>query len=86
MLVGYLVVANLVSFALFGVDKSRARRGRRRVPERTLLMSAAVSGTVGAWTGMRTFRHKTVKRSFRRAMLGVTALDVTAAVGLLLLR
>ena len=48
-----LVALNAVSFALFGLDKRRARRGARRIPEATLLLSGLVSGTVGAWLGMR---------------------------------
>jgi uncharacterized membrane protein YsdA (DUF1294 family) len=78
-LVAYLVAANLVSFAMFGLDKQRARAGARRISERALLLSAAVSGTVGAWAGMTVFRHKTAKRSFQMRMVAVTAVDV--AVG-----
>jgi uncharacterized membrane protein YsdA (DUF1294 family) len=78
-LVAYFVAANLVSFAMFGLDKQRARAGARRISERALLLSAAVSGTVGAWAGMTVFRHKTAKRSFQMRMVAVTAVDV--AVG-----
>ena len=84
-LVMYLIVANVVAFALFGVDKSRARRGARRIPERTLILWAAVSGTVGALLGMRVFHHKTAKRSFVAAMALVTLIDVVVAIGLIAL-
>jgi uncharacterized membrane protein YsdA (DUF1294 family) len=84
-ILGYLVLANLVSFALFGMDKSRARAGRRRIPERTLLASALLSGSVGAWLGMSTFRHKTAKRSFQMQMVVVTALDLLILIGVVLL-
>jgi uncharacterized membrane protein YsdA (DUF1294 family) len=80
----YLVMANLVSFAMFGVDKRRARAGQRRISERALLVSALVSGTVGAWVGMSAFRHKTAKRSFRVRMVAVTAVDVALVVVALL--
>lgn len=81
-LVGAALVAalNAVSFAQFGLDKRRARTGTRRIPERTLLTWAAVSGTLGAWSGMRVFRHKTRKPRFIRAMLAITALDATAVI------
>jgi uncharacterized membrane protein YsdA (DUF1294 family) len=78
-----LAVLNVVSFALFGIDKRRARRGARRIPEATLLLSALVSGTVGAWLGMRAFRHKTRKRSFIAAMVLVTVVDVLVVLVLL---
>ncbi len=74
-LLAYLVVANLVSFAMFGIDKQRAREGQRRISERALLTSAVVSGTIGAWVGMSVFRHKTAKRTFQAKMVAMTAVD-----------
>lgn len=81
-----LVALNVWSFALFGIDKRRASRGRRRIPERTLLLSALVSGSAGAWLAMATFRHKTRKRSFRVRMAVVTGVDVVVLVVLLAMR
>jgi uncharacterized membrane protein YsdA (DUF1294 family) len=83
-LLAYLVVANVVSFAMFGIDKQRARAGQRRISERALLVSAVVSGTIGAWVGMSVFRHKTAKRSFQTRMVAMSAVD--AAVVVLALR
>ena len=83
-LLAYLVVANLVSFAMFGLDKQRARAGQRRISERALLLSAVISGSVGAWVGMSVFRHKTAKRSFQIKMVAVTAVDVAVVVVALL--
>ncbi len=85
-LLAYLVVANVVSFALFGIDKQRARAGQRRISERALLLSAAVSGTVGAWVAMSAFRHKTAKRSFQVKMAAVTAVDIAVVAALLVTR
>ena len=81
----YLLVTNVVAFALFGVDKSRARHGARRIPERTLILWAALSGTVGAWLGMRVFHHKTAKQSFVARMALATLFDVVVAIGLIAL-
>ncbi|MDR0929495.1 MAG: DUF1294 domain-containing protein [Oscillospiraceae bacterium] len=50
---------NLLSFALMGADKRRARRGMRRIRERTLLLVCALGGGLGGWLGMQVFRHKT---------------------------
>lgn len=55
----YLVMMNLAAFALMGIDKSRARRHAWRIPEKTLFLSAAFGGSVGAILGMQVFRHKT---------------------------
>lgn len=61
----YLSVINLIAFAVYGWDKRCAGRQRRRVPERTLFLLAALGGSVGALLGMRMFHHKTRHNSFR---------------------
>lgn len=64
--IGALFLAvNLFAFFLFGVDKSRARRGVWRISERALLLAAVCCGGTGALLGMRAFRHKTQRRKFR---------------------
>ena len=60
----YLLGINLLGFLTMGADKKRARRGARRVPERTLLLLAALGGSVGVALGMVEFRHKTLHRKF----------------------
>ena len=55
----YLAAVNLVAFAVYGIDKYSAKKGMRRVPEKTLFALALVGGSLGAFLGMRTFRHKT---------------------------
>lgn len=60
----YLIVINAISFIQMSSDKSRARRGARRIPEKTLLLTAAAGGSLGAWLAMRTRRHKTKHAAF----------------------
>lgn len=55
----YLLAVNLVSFALMGIDKRKAIKYVWRVPETALFLSAILGGSIGAWLGMYTFRHKT---------------------------
>ena len=55
----YLAAVNVVTFAVYGADKRRARKDRRRVPEKTLFLLALMGGSAGALAGMYTFRHKT---------------------------
>ena len=52
-LAAYLVLMNLVTFWVYGADKRRARRGRWRVPERTLFLLPLLGGSIGALAGMR---------------------------------
>lgn len=70
-LIYYLVLANVIGFAIMGFDKWRAINNAWRVPEKTLLGIAAIGGAVGVLAGMRVFRHKTRKPLFS---FGVPAL------------
>lgn len=54
-----LFAMSIVTFFLYGIDKRRARRSRRRIPERTLFLFATLGGAAGALLGMRVFHHKT---------------------------
>ncbi len=55
----YLVLLSFVTFATYGSDKKRAKRGARRVPEKTLLGMSFFGGAFGGFAAMRIFRHKT---------------------------
>lgn len=56
---------NLIAFALYGIDKRRAKQGVWRISEYTLLLVALLGGSLGALLGMRYFHHKTRHRKFR---------------------
>lgn len=71
LLSGYLLIINAVSFLLMLSDKLRAKKHRWRIPEATLLLSAALGGSVGCLLGMYAIRHKTRKPKF---CLGVPAI------------
>lgn len=58
-IVGWFLLLSIAGFAAMGSDKSRARSGQWRIPERTLLLLAAAGGATGVLLGMRVFRHKT---------------------------
>ncbi|MFP3123946.1 DUF1294 domain-containing protein [Ectobacillus funiculus] len=60
----YIMAVNILAFSFMGIDKRRARAGLRRIPERSLFMTAIAGGVFGIWIGMYTFRHKTRKRAF----------------------
>lgn len=64
LLVYYLILVNLAAFILYGTDKSYAKKGARRIPERTLLLWAWIGGSIGAFLGMKVFHHKTLKPKF----------------------
>jgi uncharacterized membrane protein YsdA (DUF1294 family) len=60
-----LVVINLLTFFLYGVDKWKARHQRWRIPEATLLGLAVLGGSIGAWLGMKVWHHKTMHKKFK---------------------
>lgn len=68
LLGAYLLFINIDAFALMALDKSRARRGGRRVPESTLFFLAFLGGSPGIMLAMRVFRHKTLHTSFAVGM------------------
>ena len=60
----WFVGINLVAFLMMDVDKRRAKSKKPRIPEKTLFVTAALGGSIGAMLGMWTFRHKTKHRTF----------------------
>ena len=60
-----LLMTNLFCFGLMWRDKRAARRGARRVPEKTLFIACACFGGVGGVLGMQLLRHKTRHWYFR---------------------
>ena len=59
VLLVWLAVINLLTFLVYGADKRRARKGKWRVPEKTLFLLPLLGGSIGALLGMRVFHHKT---------------------------
>lgn len=74
-----LTVVNVVAFIVYGIDKYRARNGKWRIPEATLLMLAVVGGSVGAWLGMKAWHHKTRHRKFQYGVPAILLLQIVVA-------
>lgn len=60
----YLLVINVVGVLIMYIDKKKAKYGRWRIPEKTLLIVALLGGSIGTIIGMYLFRHKTQKIKF----------------------
>ena len=43
----YLIVINIVTFLVYGIDKWRAKQGSWRISEATLLILAIIGGCIG---------------------------------------
>lgn len=82
LVVAYIVIINLITFVVYGRDKSQARRREWRTPESTLFILAIAGGSVGALAGMYLFHHKTRKKSF---MFGIPIILLVQLLLILLL-
>lgn len=60
----YLLVINLIGVLIMYIDKKKAKYGRWRIPEKTLILIGLLGGSAGCMIGMYTFRHKTQKIKF----------------------
>ena len=72
----YLIVINMLTFCVYGIDKRKAIRKQWRVPERTLLFRAVIGGSIGALAGMQVFRHKTRHLKFKLGVPGILVVQV----------
>ena len=61
----YLLAINIAAFALYGIDKYKARKAKWRISEAKLLKTAVLGGSIGAWLGMKIWHHKTMHKKFK---------------------
>jgi uncharacterized membrane protein YsdA (DUF1294 family) len=76
----YLAVINVIGFAIMGIDKQKAKRGRFRISEKTLFFVAFLGGSVGAKIGMELFRHKTHHKKFVYGIPAVIVIQLVAFI------
>ena len=69
----YLVIINVVTFFMYGIDKWKAKHTKWRIPEATLLGMAVIGGSIAAWLGMKVWHHKTLHKKFK---FGVPAIII----------
>ena len=83
ILVIYLVIINLVLFVTMAIDKQKAKRDKRRVPEATLFLMALIGGSIGGIAGMYCFRHKTKHMSFVIGFPAILILELALVIFIL---
>ena len=76
----YLLIINALSFLLMLMDKQKAKKDRWRIPEKTLLATALLGGSLGAIAGMKIFRHKTKHSKFAIGLPVILAIQVVIVV------
>ncbi|NDF13089.1 MAG: DUF1294 domain-containing protein [Proteobacteria bacterium] len=72
----YLLVINLITVAVWWLDKRASIQGSWRIPEKTLLVFCFLGGSPGGFLASRLFRHKTKKSSFRARYILVVILQI----------
>ena len=80
LVIYYLLLINAVGLLLMLIDKQKAKRGRWRIPEATLMGVAAAGGSLGTYLGMRLFRHKTKHPKFSIGVPLLLAMQILCAV------
>ncbi|WP_438449206.1 DUF1294 domain-containing protein [Gorillibacterium sp. sgz5001074] len=73
----YALAINAAGIMMMRSDKARAKKGRYRVPERRLFVTAILGGSIGIFTGMQLYRHKTKHASF---YIGIPAILIAQLI------
>ena len=86
VLQNYLIITNIVTFLVYGLDKWKAKKSKWRVREAALLGLAVLGGSIGAWLGMKVWHHKTMHKKFRYGIPAIIIIKLILITGYLLLR
>ena len=65
VLLYYLIVINIVTFLVYGIDKWKAKQGSWRISGAFLMILAVIGGSIGALLGMKVWHHKTMHKKFK---------------------
>ncbi len=82
--IAYLLIINAAALVLMLADKLKARKNAWRISEATLMTAAAIGGSLGAYIGMKLFRHKTRHPKFSIGLPLLLAAHIMLCVGLLI--
>ena len=72
----YLIIINIIGFAIMFIDKQKAKKGKWRIPEKVIFIVTALGGGIGTISGMYVFRHKTKKLNFTIGLPFITILEI----------
>ncbi len=81
-LIIYVLIINIIAFAAMQIDKSRAKKHKWRIPEKTLFIFVLLGGGIGGTIGMYIFRHKTKHWYF---VIGFPLITIIEYAGIIIL-
>lgn len=76
----YLIIINIIGFLIMYIDKQKAKKGKWRIPEKTIFIITVLGGGIGTISGMYTFRHKTQKLHFTIGLPTITILEIIGVI------
>lgn len=76
----YFIIINVIGFLVMYIDKQKAKKGKWRIPEKTLFIITALGGWIGTIAGMYLFRHKTQKIAFVIGFPTIAILEIICIV------
>lgn len=79
----YLILINLITFLAMYIDKRKAKKGKRRIPEKTLFVLVGLGGGIGGILGMYLFRHKTKKTRFVIGFPAILIFEILVVIAIL---
>ena len=71
-----LIIINVITFFTYGIDKWKAKHGKWRISELTLLMLAIFGGSIGALAGIKVWHHKTMHLKFKYGVPAIFIIEV----------
>lgn len=77
------ILASVVTFSLYAIDKSAAKKNQWRTQESTLQIFSLFGGWPGAMLAQRILRHKSSKQSFQTVFWATVVLNCAALVWLI---
>ena len=80
LLVAYVTIINTLAFIVYGIDKLKAKKGKWRIPESTLLLLAIIGGSIGAWFGIKVWHHKTLHKKFKYGIPLIVIIQIAIAI------
>ena len=81
----YLILLSIITFIAYGADKKKAKDGKYRTKEKTLLLLSFFGGAFGGYPAMLIFRHKTKGEHWYFTAVNLLGLAIHIALILLLI-
>lgn len=75
-----LIIVNVITFFTYGIDKWKAKHGKWRISELTLLTLAIFGGSIGALAGIKVWHHKTMHLKFKYGVPAIFIIEVALFV------